>query len=97
MNYTNDIVVDAPYNHPVTKVACAVGIAWLGYIAYNYSKKDEDHAVSRKHRQNYTRNHIDKQIDGMNRIFGRPVKANPDVPHYSNKNYNRRRRGKSFW
>ena len=101
MNYTappSSIIQDTPFNNPYTKVACGIGLAWLGYMGVKYAKKGEStEPQSRKSRQGFTSSKIDKSIDHRNHAFGKPVPANPSVPFYSRHNYNRRRRSKNFW
>ena len=92
MNYRTPVVYDYPWDNPITKVACAVGVGWLAYIAISRSKRDERLPERRKKRQALTANSIDLQIDARNRAFGGKVPANPDVPWYSRHNFNRRRR-----
>lgn len=92
MNYTQNIVQDFPYDNPVTKIACAIGVLWLGYVVVGYSKRNERLPERRKHRQALTTNAIDNAIDARNRAFGGKVPSNPDIPFYSRHNYNRRRR-----
>ena len=93
MNYTQDIVQDFPYDNPLTKIACAMGVLWIGYVAIGYSKRTERLPERRKHKQAFGLNQIDKQLDSKNRALGGKVPSNPDVPFYSRQNYNRRRRG----
>lgn len=97
MNYTQPMISDFPYDNPVTKIACGVGILWLGYLAIKHAKGTDMEPIQRKHFKGFSRNHIDKQIDQKNRALGGKVPSNPEVPFYSNQNYNRRRRSKNFW
>lgn len=93
MNYTQPMISDFPYSNPVTKIACGVGVLWLGYLAIRYTKKDEDIIPNRRlNRKGVMNNILDKAIDEKNRVLGGPVPSNPDVPFYSRENYNRRRR-----
>lgn len=92
MNYRTPIINNFPYSNPVTKVAGAIGIGWLAYVAIGYSKRNDKLPQRRKDRQRLMAGPIDKALDAMNRAYGGPVKANPDVPHYSRQNYGRRRR-----
>ena len=90
-------IYTTPFDNPYTKVACVLGVVWLGYIGIRYAKKDgHDSPQSRKSRQALTANSIDKQIDGRNRAYGGKVPSNPDIPFYSRHNYNRRRRAKDL-
>ena len=92
MNYRTPIINNFPYDNPVTKVAGAVGIGWLAYVAIRHAKRNEQIPKRRKDRQRLMAAPIDKAIDAMNRAYGGAVEANPDVPHYSRHNYGRRRR-----
>ena len=92
MNYRQPQIYNYPWDNPISKVAVAVGIGWLAYIAIARTKRDERLPERRKKRQSLTANSIDLQIDARNRAFGGTVPANPDVPWYSRHNYNRRRR-----
>lgn len=93
MDYSQPITEDFPYANPVTKVICAVGVAYLGYMGYKYAKASDETPESRKGRKRFGLSQIDKIIDDKNRAYGGKVLANPDVPFYSRHNYNRRRRG----
>ena len=97
MNYTQPVVQNYPYDNPFTKVACGIGALWVGFVAVNYAKRNEQTPQRRKHRQALTSNKIDNALDARNRAAGGKVPANPDVPFYSRHNYNRRRRSKNFW
>ena len=93
MNYTQPVIYDFPYDNPVTKVACGIGVLWLGYLAIRYSKKDEEITpVRRLNRKGFMNNILDKAIDEKNRALGGPVPNNPDIPFNSRENYNRARR-----
>ena len=92
MNYKTPVITNFPYDNPVTKFAGAVGIGWLAYMAISRAKRDDRLPQRRKDRQRLMSGPVDKAIDSMNRAFGGPVEANPDVPHYSRQNYGRRRR-----
>ena len=94
MNYTGKVIRDFPYENPITKTACAIGVLWLGFIAINYAERNERLPERRKNRQALTSNAIDNAIDSRNRALGGKVTSNPSVPFYSRHNYNRRRRGK---
>ena len=92
MNYRTPVINNFPYDNPVTKVACAIGIGWLAYIGISRAKANDKLPQRRKDRQRLMAGPIDKAIDSMNRAWGGPVEATPDVPHYSRHNYARRRR-----
>ena len=76
----------------MTKIVAFGGVALLGYITYNKVVNDDSKPSTRKMRQAFTLSDIDNQIDQRNNAFGKKVPANPDVPHYSRHQYNRRRR-----
>ena len=92
MNYSTPVIRNFPYDNPVTKFACAVGLGWVAYVAISSAKRDDRLPQRRKDRQALTANDIDQAIDSRNRAYGGEVPANPDVPHYSRHNYSRRRR-----
>ena len=92
MNYRTPVINNFPYDNPITKVAGAVGIGWLAYLAISHAKSNEQTPQRRKDRQRLMSGPVDKAIDARNRAFGGPVAANPDVPHHSRQNYSRRRR-----
>ena len=94
MNYAGKATYNFPYENPITKTACAIGVLWLGFMAVNYAKRNERLPHRRKTRQALTANSIDNAIDARNRALGGKVPSNPDVPFYSRHNYNRRRRSK---
>lgn len=75
-----------------TKIAVAGLCLWAGYLTVSKVIYKQNEPQRRKNKQSLTANHIDNQIDNMNRIQGTPVPANLDVPFYSRHNYNRRRR-----
>ena len=90
-------ILDFPFENPITKAAIGIGVLWVGFIALNYTKRNEQTPHRRKHRQALTSNHIDRQIDSRNRAVGHRVPpTNPDIPTYSRHNYNRRRRGNNW-
>ena len=98
MNYRSENVVqNFPFSNPITKIAIFAGVAYVGFMAVNYAKKNDAKPQSRRQRQGFTSSHIDHKIDARNRAFGKPIPANPMVPFYSRHNYNRRRRSKNFW
>ena len=98
MNYTQPIVKDYPMSNPITYVAIGVGALWLGSLCIKSAKSpDLQQHMERKHHKGLSRNNVDRQIDERNRVLGGKVPSNPDVPFYSNQNYNRRRRSKNFW
>ena len=98
MNYYSEPLIDMPYDNPMTKVGMAVVAAYIVYLGVRYAEKGkEDTPGSRKSRARFSTNKIDNTIDNKNRYFGGAVPANPNVPHYSRHNYNRRRRSKNFW
>ena len=93
MNYSNPTIYDFPYSNPVTKIAGAVGLLWLGYVAVRSTQTgDNITPVRRKNRKGVMDGAIDKAIDEKNRVLGGPVPSNPDVPYYSRQNHNRRRK-----
>ena len=92
MNYTTPTINNFPYDNPVTKVACAVGVGWLAYVLISRSKRDSRLPQRRKQRQALTAGAIDNALDARNRALGGAVPANPKIPFYSRHNYNRRRR-----
>ena len=93
MNYSNPMIYDFPYSNPVTKIACGVGLLWLGYVAIKSSKAlDEVEPTPRKNRKGVMDGKIDRDIDKKNQVLGGPVPSNPSVPFYSRHNYNRRRK-----
>ena len=99
MNYPSEsIIQDTPFDNPLTKVACGIGLAYLAFVGIRYARKHgQSSPMSRKARQGFTSSQVDQKIDKRNRAFGGPVPANPDIPFYSRHNYNRRRRSKNFW
>lgn len=97
MNYTQPIISNFPYSNPVTKLAMAGGLVWLGFVAVKYSKAIDKTPAKRRERKGFTTSKIDHDLDHRNKYAGRPVPSNPDVPFYSRHNYNRRRRSKNFW
>ena len=70
MNYSTPVVRNFPYDNPVTKLACAVGLGWVAYVAISSAKRDDRLPQRRKHRQALTSNDIDKAIDSRNRAYG---------------------------
>ena len=90
-------IYTTPYENPYTKVACAVGLAWVAYMGIRYAKHNDDTPHTRKNRTSLTATSIDNQVDKRNRAFGGKVPSNPDVPFFSRHNYNRRRRSKDFY
>ena len=92
MNYTYPTISDMPYNNPITKIACGVGIVWLGYLAVRSTQVEESSVPRTKHRKGgLINNFLDRSIDEKNRVLGGRDASNPDVPFYSRHNYNRRR------
>lgn len=81
-----------PENNAFIKCAIAGAVLWGGYIFLVKGKRDKKTPERRKNRQAFTVNHIDNLIDSKNRMAGSKVKTNPETPHYSRHNYNRRRR-----
>ena len=95
MNYTQPMISDFPYSNPVTKIACAVGLLYVGYMAVRSTKVGDDITpVRRKNRKGVMDGVIDKAIDEKNRLLGGGVPSNPDIPYYSRQNHNRRRKGR---
>ena len=93
MNYSNPKISDFPYDNPVTKIACGIGLLWLGFIAVRSTQTgDSITPIRRKNRKGVMDGKIDKDIDEKNRVLGGPVPSNPNVPFYSRQNHNRRRR-----
>ena len=100
MNYNtpaNSIITNTPFNNPYTKVACGIGVLYLGFMGVRYAKKDDPSPSNRRARKGFTTGKINHSIDHRNKAFGRPVKNNPKIPYMSRHNYNRRRRSKAFW
>lgn len=97
MEFKQPMIEDFPYDNPVTKIACAVGLAWVGFILIRHAKSSDQTPQSRKGREGFTMSKIDDAIDKKNRAYGTKVPSNPDVPFYSRHNYNRRRRSKDFY
>lgn len=93
MNYEQPMIYDFPYSNPFTKIACGVGLVWLGIIALKSTKVlDEISPTPRKNRKGLMNGKIDKDIEQKNRVLGGPVPSNPNIPFYSRNNYNRRRK-----
>ena len=93
MNYSDTVIRDFPYSNPGTKIACGVGLLWLGYMAIKSTKAHENVTpVRRQNRKGVMDGKIDRAIDARNRALGGPVPSNPDIPYYSRQNHNRRRR-----
>ena len=97
MNYASEVIYDFPFDNPVTKVACMLTVGYLAYLGVKYAKKDEHRASPRRERKGFTSNAIDHAIHDRNIVLGGPVPGNPEIPHYSRHNYNRRRRSKNFY
>ena len=97
MNYYTDERFNVPFENPITKLACFLGVGYVGYLGVKYAMADDRMPVQRRARQGFTTSKIDHDIDSRNKYFGRAVPSNPDVPHYSRHNYNRRRRSKNFY
>ena len=96
MNYSQPMISDFPYSNPVTKIACAVGLLYVGYMAIRTTKVGDDITpVRRKNRKGVMDGAIDKAIDKKNRLLGGGVPSNPDIPYYSRQNHNRRRKGRN--
>ena len=85
--------VDASLSTEPILQLCVAGLAaWGILIALRKSKKNQPSAARRKHREAFTRNHVDNQIDARNIYSKKLPKINPNVPFFSRHNYNRRRR-----
>lgn len=97
MNFQQPMTYDFPYSNPVTKLACGIGVIWLGFVLVRHAKSADATPQRRKGREGFTTNVIDHAIDGKNRVVGKTVLKNLDIPFYSRHNYNRRRRSKNFW
>ena len=64
MNYSQPMISDFPYSNPVTKIACAVGVLYVGYMAIRTTKVGDDITpVRRKNRKGVMDGAIDKAID----------------------------------
>jgi hypothetical protein len=100
MNYSapsSSILIDQPFNNPLTKIACGIGLVYVGYMGIKYATKEEPSPHNRRARQGFTTSKVDQAIDHKNKVSGHPVPSNPLVPHYSRHNQNRRRRSPILW
>jgi hypothetical protein len=108
MNYSapsSSILIDQPFNNPLTKIAFGIGLVYVGYIGIKYATKDESNTNdNRRSRSRSSTNDIYPKIPWPTRT---PITKEPTIlrmmsrkfkkPPVTDDGFNWQKYNKDYW